>query len=155
MCCRLRISFYRQKQADFAGDIGKNIQEQVESIPLIGASLSKNLQLDELSEALRAKSLLMTQKEALTKEQIKELVKCREDPKYFIETYCQIVTLDKGLQPFKLYECQKRKVDFIMENRQTILMEGRQQGKTITSAACILHYTLFQTNKTVAILANK
>jgi hypothetical protein len=34
-------------------------------------------------------------------------------------------------------------------------MEGRQQGKTITSAACILWYTLFQENKTVAILANK
>jgi hypothetical protein len=34
-------------------------------------------------------------------------------------------------------------------------MEGRQQGKTITSAACILWYTLFQANKTVAILANK
>jgi len=34
-------------------------------------------------------------------------------------------------------------------------MEGRQQGKTITSAACILWYTLFQPNKTVAILANK
>jgi hypothetical protein len=34
-------------------------------------------------------------------------------------------------------------------------MEGRQQGKTITSAACILWYTLFQDAKTVAILANK
>jgi phage terminase large subunit-like protein len=34
-------------------------------------------------------------------------------------------------------------------------MEGRQQGKTITSAACILWYTLFQESKTVAILANK
>jgi hypothetical protein len=34
-------------------------------------------------------------------------------------------------------------------------MEGRQQGKTITSAACILWYTLFSDNKTVAILANK
>jgi hypothetical protein len=34
-------------------------------------------------------------------------------------------------------------------------MEGRQQGKTITSAACILHYTIFQDSKTVAILANK
>jgi hypothetical protein len=34
-------------------------------------------------------------------------------------------------------------------------MEGRQQGKTITSAACILWYTLFQADKTVAILANK
>jgi len=90
-----------------------------------------------------------------TKEQIRELIKCKEDPIYFIENYCQIVTLDKGLQPFLLYECQKRKVDFIMNNRQTILMEGRQQGKTVTAAACILHYTIFNENKTVAILANK
>ncbi len=90
-----------------------------------------------------------------TKEQIKELLKCKDDPIYFIETYCQIVTLDKGLQPFKLYDCQKEKVDFIMNNRQTILMEGRQQGKTVTAAACILHYTIFNENKTVAILANK
>ena len=75
-----------------------------------------------------------------TKEQIKELVKCQEDPKYFIETYCQIVTLDKGLQPFKLYECQKKKVDFIMENRQTILMEGRQQGKMSRKGILIIHY---------------
>ena len=42
-----------------------------------------------------------------------------------------------------------------MNNRKVILMEGRQQGKTITSAACILHYTIFSSNKTVAILANK
>jgi hypothetical protein len=90
-----------------------------------------------------------------TKEQIRELIKCKEDPIYFIENYCQIVTLDKGLQPFLLYECQKRKVDFIMNNRQTILMEGRQQGKTVTAAACILHYTIFNESKTVAILANK
>ena len=63
------ISFYRQKQADFAGDIGKNIQEQVESIPLIGASLSKNLQLDELSEALKAKQLLATTDIKMTDEE--------------------------------------------------------------------------------------
>lgn len=92
---------------------------------------------------------------SFTKDQIKELVKCKDDPIYFIENYCQIVTLDKGLQPFKLYDCQKRKVDFIMNNRQTILMEGRQQGKTVTAAACILHYSIFNENKTVAILANK
>ena len=90
-----------------------------------------------------------------TKEQLTEFVKCSEDPIYFIENYCKIVTLDSGLQPFKLYECQKRKVDFIMNNRKTILMEGRQQGKTVTSAACILHYTIFQDNKNVAIMANK
>ena len=90
-----------------------------------------------------------------TKEQIEEYVKCAGDPIYFIESYCKIVTLDHGLQPFKLYDCQKKKVKIIHENRKVILMEGRQQGKTTTSAAYILWYTLFQGSKTVAILANK
>lgn len=90
-----------------------------------------------------------------TPEQIQEIIKCSEDPIYFIENYCKIVSLDHGLVPFKLYECQKRKVQTIINNRKVILMEGRQQGKTITSAACILWYTLFSENKTVAILANK
>ena len=86
---------------------------------------------------------------------IEEIGKCIEDPIYFIESYCKIVSLDRGLVPFKLYECQKNKVNVILNNRKVILMEGRQQGKTITSAACILWYTLFNDNKTVAILANK
>ena len=90
-----------------------------------------------------------------SKEQLEELIKCESDPVYFIENYCQIVTLDKGLQPFKLYDCQKKKVDFIMNNRKTILMEGRQQGKTVTAAACILHYSIFNADKNIAIMANK
>ena len=90
-----------------------------------------------------------------TKEEFEEFVKCESDPVYFIENYCQIVTLDKGLQPFKLYDCQKKKVDFIMNNRKTILMEGRQQGKTVTAAACILHYSIFNADKNIAIMANK
>ena len=90
-----------------------------------------------------------------TKDQIEEYLKCADDPIYFIESYCKIVTLDHGLQPFKLYDCQKNKVKIIHENRKVILMEGRQQGKTTTSAAYILWYTLFQGSKTVAILANK
>ena len=87
--------------------------------------------------------------------QLEEIVRCIDDPIYFIETYCKIVSLDRGLVPFKLYDCQKEKVNVILNNRKVILMEGRQQGKTITSAACILHYTLFNETKTVAILANK
>ena len=90
-----------------------------------------------------------------TKDEIEEYVKCADDPIYFIESYCKIVTLDHGLQSFKLYDCQKNKVKVIHENRKVILMEGRQQGKTTTSAAYILWYTLFQGSKTVAILANK
>jgi hypothetical protein len=90
-----------------------------------------------------------------TEEQISEYVKCSQDPIYFINNYCKIVTLDHGLQDFKLYDCQVEKVKIIHENRKVILMEGRQQGKTTTSAAYILWYTLFQDSKTVAILANK
>ena len=92
---------------------------------------------------------------SFTKEQLQEYVKCQKDPIYFIENYCQIITLDKGLQLFKLYECQKKKVDLILNNRKVILMEGRQQGKTVTAAACILHYTIFSSDKTVAIMGNK
>ena len=90
-----------------------------------------------------------------TPEEVKEYIKCSQDPIYFIENYCYIVSLDQGLVLFKLYDCQREKVDIIINNRRVILMEGRQQGKTITSAACILWYTLFQANKTVSILANK
>ena len=90
-----------------------------------------------------------------TEHQIEEYVKCSNNPIYFIESYCKIVTLDYGLQPFKLYDCQRKKVDIIHNNRKVILMEGRQQGKTTTSAAYILWFTLFHGSKTVAILANK
>lgn len=94
-------------------------------------------------------------KHVFTAEQVAEMEKCRLDPIYFIENYCHIISLDHGLVLFKLYECQKKKVDIILNNRKVILMEGRQQGKTITAAACILWYTLFQESKSVAIMANK
>ena len=94
-------------------------------------------------------------KHEFTEDQIKEYLKCQDDPIYFIENYCHIVTLDNGLQLFKLYDCQKIKVDIIVNERKVILMEGRQQGKTVTAAACILHYTIFNADKTVAIMANK
>jgi len=90
-----------------------------------------------------------------TEDQLREYLRCAEDPVYFISTYCKIVTLDHGLQPFKLYPCQIDKVNTIHNNRKVILMESRQSGKTTVSAAYILWYTLFQDSKTVAILANK
>lgn len=90
-----------------------------------------------------------------TEEQVLEIAKCVKDPIYFIDNYCYIVTLDHGIQPFKLYDCQKTKIKLIHDNRKVILMEGRQQGKTTSAAAYILWYTIFQDNKSVAVLANK
>ena len=92
---------------------------------------------------------------SFTEEQVIEYQKCAEDPIYFIDNYCYIITLDHGLQKFKLYDCQKEKVKLIHDERRVIIMESRQSGKTTTSAAYILWYTLFQESKNVAILANK
>ena len=47
---------------------------------------------------------------SFTEEQIQEYYKCSQDPVYFIDNYCMIVTLDHGIQPFKLYDCQKTKI---------------------------------------------
>lgn len=92
---------------------------------------------------------------SFTEEQVREYQRCSEDPVYFVDNYCMIVTLDFGIQPFKLYDCQKTKIKTIHDNRRVIIMESRQAGKTTTSAAYILWYTIFQSDKQVAILANK
>ena len=90
-----------------------------------------------------------------TEENVLEYKKCIEDPIYFIDNYCYIITLDHGIQQFKLYDCQKEKINLIPKERRVIIMESRQAGKTTTAAAYILWYTIFQADKNVAILANK
>lgn len=90
-----------------------------------------------------------------TEEMIFEYDRCREDPIYFIENYCYIVTLDSGLVKFALYEVQKEMIRTIIENRKVIAMQPRQTGKTTVSAALFLWYSLFHENFLLAIMANK
>ena len=91
-----------------------------------------------------------------TYDNIQEILKCKDDPVYFITTYCQIVSLDsEQLIPFNLFDYQKKFVNTIHNNRKVISMQPRQMGKSQTVAAYILWFTLFNNNKTVAILAYK
>ena len=90
-----------------------------------------------------------------TEEQIKEYVKCAEDPLYFIENYIKIVNVDQGLIPFNLYEFQRTIVNTIHDNRFTIAKLPRQSGKTTTVVAYFLHFVLFNEDVNIAILANK
>ena len=46
-------------------------------------------------------------KQEFTPEQIEEIIKCSENPVYFIKTYIKIVSLDKGLIPFDMYHFQE------------------------------------------------
>lgn len=90
-----------------------------------------------------------------TPDQIHEIMKCRNDVIYFVEKYVKIISLDHGQVDFILYDFQKEKIRRMLDERMLIIIEPRQQGKTVTAAAAILWYTLFNTEKTVAILAHK
>ena len=95
------------------------------------------------------------QKVRFTKKQVEEFLRCQENPIYFIANYIQIVTLDHGLQPFKLYNFQKEMVDTFHNNRFSICKLPRQTGKSTTIIAYLLHYAIFNPNVNIAILANK
>ena len=90
-----------------------------------------------------------------TKKEVKEYIKCANDPIYFLENYVSIVHVDEGLIKFKMYDYQKELVKTITENRNVIVKTGRQVGKTTTTIGWLLHYVLFNQEKTVGILANK
>ena len=88
-------------------------------------------------------------------EMVAEFLKCAKDPIYFSEKYIQIVHVDRGLIPIKMYEYQKEIAEAITCNRRVTVNTSRQAGKTTTAVAIILHYVLFNDYKTCALLANK
>ena len=90
-----------------------------------------------------------------TEEQIEEFIKCKKDPVYFARNYVQIVTLDHGLQPFKMYDFQEKLVNRFHENRFNICKMPRQTGKSTTCVSYLLHYAVFNDSVNIGILANK
>jgi hypothetical protein len=90
-----------------------------------------------------------------TEEQIIEFLKCKEDPVYFAKNYIKIVTLDHGLQPFRMYPFQEKLISNFHEHRFNICKMPRQTGKSTTCVSYLLHYAVFNDNVNIAILANK
>lgn len=90
-----------------------------------------------------------------TSEQIYEIQKCADDPIYFIKNYCKIISLDEGLVKFNLYPYQEDFVSLIHNSTRIIAKWARQSGKSITSAAYLVWYVLFNEHKRVGILAHQ
>ena len=90
-----------------------------------------------------------------TEENILEFVKCKSDPVYFAKNYIKIVTLDHGLQPFKMYPFQEKLIKNFHNHRFNICKMPRQTGKSTTCVSYLLHYAIFNDNVNIAILANK
>ncbi|CAR63310.1 DNA terminase packaging enzyme large subunit [Synechococcus phage S-RSM4] len=90
-----------------------------------------------------------------TKKQIDEWIKCKNDPIYFAMNYIQIISLDEGLVPFKMYDFQKEILRDFHENRFNIAKLPRQTGKSTTVVAYLLYYAIFYDSVNIGILANK
>jgi len=88
-------------------------------------------------------------------EQVDEWIKCSEDPIYFIKKYVKVIHVDRGTVPFALYPFQEDIIRTYHENRKAVVLTARQMGKTITTAAYFLWVILFNSDKNIAILANK
>ena len=90
-----------------------------------------------------------------TPEQVKEYVKCSQDPVYFIQKYIKIISLDRGLIPFEMYDFQVDMTRKFHAERFNIAKLPRQSGKSTIVTSYLLWYVLFNDNVNVAILANK
>lgn len=91
---------------------------------------------------------------ALNEYHVKEVVKCREDVRYFIFNYCKVDVGGKILPPeFRSY--QERYLKALLSKKRIVLMAGRQSGKTVTTALYLLWYIIFHRDKLIGIVANK
>ena len=80
-----------------------------------------------------------------TEDQIREFLRCKEDPVYFAKNYVKIVSLDEGLVPFKPYRFQEKLITNFHENRFNICKMPRQTGKSTTVVSYLLHYAVLMT----------
>ena len=90
-----------------------------------------------------------------TEKEIKEYIKCSNDPVYFCKTYLKVISLDEGLVPFDLYPYQEKMFEHFNNNRFSIVLACRQSGKSISSVGYIIWFAVFHSEKTIAVLANK
>lgn len=97
------------------------------------------------------------QESEFTHENIQDLARCMRDPIFFIEKFVKVQHPTKGTVPMVLYDYQKKMIDSIHNNKDTIILASRQLGKTTVVAVYILWLTCFATkdDAKLCVIASK
>jgi len=74
------------------------------------------------------------------------LVKCLQDPAYFVDTFCMIEVSWKGLVPFKAFEYQKTALQWYKTWKPIYILKSRQLWFTTLAAAFALWKSIFPWN---------
>lgn len=84
-----------------------------------------------------------------------EILRCAQDPVYFINKYVKIRHPTRGLIPFKTFKYQDRTIDSLLRKRFNVILKARQMGFTEVVSAFITWLILFHPNQSVLCLATK
>ncbi len=87
--------------------------------------------------------------------QVKEIIKCGKDPKYFFNKYVRIQHPTRGLIPFKTFDFQDDCVQDFIDHRFNVVVKARQLGLSTLTAAYASWLALFHKDKNILIIATK
>ena len=85
--------------------------------------------------------------------EIREYIKCFNSIEYFTD-YCNIKNEDGAVGKIELRDYQKEILKQF-DNKYSIILKSRQMGITAVLIISLLHFMLFNENKTIVIMANK
>ena len=92
----------------------------------------------------------------LSKDEIlKEILKCGNDPSYYINNYVKISHPLKGLIPFKTFNFQTELLRDFNDYRFNVILKARQLGISTITAAYVSWMMLFHRDKNVLVIATK
>lgn len=70
-------------------------------------------------------------KSDFTPDRLDQLLRCIDDPIYFMESFVKVQHPKHGQVPFKLYDYQKEMVDIFNTERWSVMLTARQMGKAL------------------------
>ena len=82
-----------------------------------------------------------------------ELIKCKQDPVYFMKKYYTIQHPTRGRMTFNLYPFQEKILKLLQRHDYTMINKSRQLGLSTLTSAFSLWMMLFEQDKNILVLA--
>lgn len=90
-----------------------------------------------------------------TEDQLLELMKCQNDPLYFMTKFMKVQHPIHGALDFHPYDYQVKMVEAMHRHKNSIIMTARQSGKTTVASGYIAWRAMFVPDSLILIVANK
>jgi hypothetical protein len=95
----------------------------------------------------------MSQQATIAEAVKQELIKCKQDPVYFMKKYYTIQHPTRGRMHFNLYPFQEKVLYLFQKHDNAIINKSRQLGISTLSSAYALWMMLFNSDKNILVIA--